>query len=104
MNRKKIIQIAVIVLCLGGSFLVIYNGIFKNKVSVLKDPSLTSTTPTDGSGEEKILPFGDKMDFSSLKKYNLKFGVQAYPVLDYDLEVGVDEEQLIRQLVTESEE
>ncbi len=94
MNKKTIIQIVIIIGAFVASGMVLYNGLFKNGPS---DISLSlSDQSIAESNSEKILPFGDKLDFKNvLEKQNLQFDIVDYPKLDSQTEVGVDLNNLI---------
>jgi hypothetical protein len=94
MNKKTIIQIVIIVGAFAASGMVLYNGLFKNSTP---DLSLSASDGAAGAGSnEKILPYGDKLDFKTvLEKQNLQFDIVDYPKLDPQAEVGVDLGNLI---------
>lgn len=93
MERKKIIQIAIIVAMFGGSGFILYNGFFSNSnapapvpisanVGIGGSAPSGTTAPASGGGGV-ILPYGgQKFDFSVLKKQNLQYGAVSYPELD----------------------
>jgi hypothetical protein len=108
MNRKKLIQIIVIVGGFAASGAIIYNGFFKSSGStpVLVNQNLpqnqTSAAQAGGvaagpGNAGELLPPGASLDFSKvLDKHGLRFGVVNYPQLDPDSEVGVPVDQLIK--------
>jgi hypothetical protein len=106
MNKKKLIQLVVILACFGGSGFVLYNGLVKKSPSSAV-PVVLPTGNTDafnqtaqalsGTATEKLLPYGNSLDFTKVfSKINLKFGLTIYPKLDPNSEVGVPENQLIK--------
>jgi hypothetical protein len=100
MNKKNIIQIAVIVVAFSISGIVLYKG-FGGSKSTAIDPSLAvtglGTVESTGFNAEDVLPYGKSLDFDKvLKRNNLEFGKVSYPKLDPDLEVGKQEQDLIK--------
>ena len=92
MDKKKIIQIVVIVIAFGISALVLYNGFFKSS----SKSALESLAPGAGTAStQDILPNGSGLDFGLLKQQHLRFGLVTYPKLDPKNEVGIPENQLI---------
>jgi hypothetical protein len=102
MDRKKIIQLVIIIAAFGGSGIILYNGMFKNASPVIPpvpglDLSAASGTPTAVTGSQ-ILPYGDKFEKKDLDGvlYNrgLVYGTIQYPILD-PAQVGVLPQNLI---------
>ena len=88
--NKKIIQIIIIVVALGASVFVLFNGFFKTASQPIKDAS------TGDSGHVDILPEGTTLDFSNAintKRFN--YDLVSYPQLDPKTEVGVTKDKLI---------
>ncbi|GEM_PF-1412784 len=115
MNKKKIIQIIVILGAFAGSAAVLYNGFFNNSSSapvVVNKNALPSSAAVPAGlangaamipggssaiSSEKLLPFGEKLDFAQvLDGHHLRFGATNYAQLDPSSEVGVPVEQLIK--------
>lgn len=101
MNKKLIIQVAVILLGFAGSGYVLYSGLSHNSspANSVVDPLLggiaSQTTQAGGQSVEKVLPYGDKLDFSILDRQNLQYGVISYPKVDTSTEVGILDANLI---------
>jgi hypothetical protein len=108
MNKKSLIQLAVITGCFLISGLVIYNGFFKNKApsgptggpgshaAITPGGQVSSSGAAAASG---ILPYGNSLDFDKvLKKRPFEFGLQQYPKLNPQAEVGIDERNIVRPL------
>lgn len=98
MNRKTIIQILVIAICLGAASLVLYNSLFKGD-----DGSGAQSAPDlAGQGEQAFnpLPYGDNLS-GELKRVlgrnNLQYGLLDYPKLDVS-EVGIPVTGLLKGL------
>ncbi len=103
MNRKTIIQIAVISVCFGGAGLVLYNGLFKESGSPAPVVSATPAAvggPASESKPENPLPYGDDLR-GELKRVlgrnNLQFNSFSYPQLDNG-EVGIPTTDLVKPL------
>lgn len=94
MSKKQIFQIAVIVVAFTASAWVLYNGFFKDDITVSSLQGVHSVSSDKVLA--KILPYGDTLDFGVLNKQNLRFGVIDYPKLN-KLEVGIPESSLIQQ-------
>lgn len=97
MNKKSIIQIVVIVVCMGASAIVVYNNFFKKAEipdSVLNAGAGVPQVPID----QPILPAGSSFDLTALKKSPLNFNLITYPKLDYPQDIGVDQMQMIKSL------
>lgn len=103
MNRKTIIQIAVISICFGGAGLVLYNGLFKesnNNAPVVSAMPTAQGGPSGQSTPENPLPYGDDLR-GELKRVlgrnNLQFNNFNYPQLDNG-EVGIPTTDLVKPL------
>ncbi len=97
MNRKSIIQITVIVFCLGASGLVLYNGLFKDS-SLSTMQSDEAVNITDDLLFVEPLPFGSDLSGELdrvLKKNALKHGDFVYPILKEN-EIGISVNNLIK--------
>ncbi len=90
-NKKNIILILVIVVLFVASGLIVYNGIFS------KDSSLTFSSPHISASQKEIvnlLPYGDKLDFSSIQNRSQNARAFTYEQVDA-ASVGVDIHGLI---------
>jgi hypothetical protein len=99
LNKKIIIQIVVIIMAFAGSGLVLYNGMFKKNSSVplASMSGITQTGISSGATAEKILPYGEALDFKGvLNKQGLSYGALAYPVLDEKQDIGVKQQDMIK--------
>ena len=103
MNKKQIIQISVIIVAFGASGFVLYNGFFKGSGQLAPSvpPSAflgASSSPGTVAGlqnSQAILPAGDQLDFTILKRQNLAPQGINYPELNPDTDVGIPEANLI---------
>ena len=97
MNKKKIIQLVVVLVCFGGSAMVIYNGFFSKSSNQLVSQLPGAVGQTQNAGQpEKVLPYGDKLEFDAvLNKKNLRYEQINYPQVNTSSEVGTPLEQLI---------
>jgi hypothetical protein len=94
MNRKAIIQTIIIIAAFGGSGIVLYKGLGGGPSSLT---ATTPVSPTANQQMEKILPYGDTLDFNkAVRKDLFQYKVVVYPVLDPDTEVGIPKDQLIK--------
>ncbi len=90
MNKKVIIQIVIIVGAFVGAGSVLYNGLFKNNVSVV-----TSVVSLGAKENEKILPYGSTLGLdNNLEKRGFQFGLMNYPEVAPS-EVGILESALV---------
>ena len=78
---SRILTIIIIVLALGGAGLLGYRMLFPGTV--------TSPITTSSAQANAILPFGTKLDFEQVKKYNKDGRTYPYPVVNSS-EVGPD--------------
>lgn len=83
---KKIIYIVVIVIALGGAIVMGYMAFFGADSNTSSSLDTGSTSPTSSS-PVSILPYGDRLDFSSLKKYNRANIIFPYPKVNLS-EIG----------------
>lgn len=97
MDKKKIIQIAIIIAGLTASAVILYNGFFKqSSVPSNLTPNQQSLGAV-GAASGKLLPYGNTLDFTDvLDKHNLQYGAVSYPQLDPAADVGVSADQLIK--------
>ena len=109
MNKKKIIQIAVIVVAFGASGLVLYNGFFKGQPQNIQPPIAAAVpgvgtalggVPNTGAAvpaaqsDQDILPVGNSLNFGILQKQNLSPLDFDYPKLN-PADIGIPEGSLI---------
>jgi len=92
-NKKKIIEVIVILGAFVAAGFILYGGLFKGS---------TTTNPLMESPKalEKILPFGDSFKYEQIvdmRKKRFQFGVVSYPQLD-PKNVGKDPSQLVQSL------
>ena len=94
MNKKNIIQLAVVVVCFSASAIVIYNNFIK------KAPIPAELVAGSGSVkvEQPILPNGSGFDLSVIEKSGLRFNLLDYPKLNFPADVGVEEGQVLRPI------
>ena len=106
MNKKKLIQIIVVIVCFAASGVVIYNGLFAKKQNnapseVLGLPGaskdLVSTLNT-----EKLLPYGENLKLDEtlnriiLNNQRLRYGLMTFPELNPSTDVGMPVDQMIK--------
>ncbi len=101
MNKKTIIQLVVILAGFIGSAFVLYNGLFKNRSEPPSQPAIISNLSegefqTGEIATDKILPYGNELDFLILQKNRQEYGIIKYPKLDPEWEVGISENQLVK--------
>lgn len=122
MERKKIIQIVVVVACFAGSGVVLYNGFFSkpkiNTVPVMVPgagipgspggaPAAAGPQASSGTsggapsavsnGSSALLPYGgQKFDFSNFEKRKLQFDLVNFPTINTSTDVGVDVPAMIK--------
>jgi len=109
MEKKKIIQIAIIVAAFGVSGAVLYRGFAKSGSKVINPSTLTAQLSTPaGIGSAQpiadtvILPHGSRMDFEGVfKKRNFVFGAVKEPELDPSQDVGIPTQSLLRASLSE---
>ena len=97
MNKKNITLAIVVVVLFGASGWVIYTGIFKDTSSVI-----TGDTPNFESNQKnivKLLPYGDRLDFSVITDRSDSEAPYEYKKIDPSLDVGVDTKNLIGHIV-----
>ncbi len=104
MNKKTIIQLVIISAGFIGTAIVLYNGFFgksgqQTGISMISNANMAGNSEqadiTDASG--KILPYGNTLDFKKvLSRQGLKYGIVKFPKLNETLEVGIEEEALIK--------
>ena len=97
MNRKTIIQIAVITVCFGAAGLVLYNGLFKGSGSSAPETSVVVGVSGEASNP---LPFGDDLSGQLKKvlgKNSLQYDLFDYPKLN-EAEVGIPASDLVKPL------
>jgi hypothetical protein len=95
MDKKKIIEIVIVVVAFGGSAFVLYNGFFKNQAV----PPAAVTAGGSVPSAAAILPYGSKMDFAPLSPsspHPFVFGAVSYPALNASSEVGVLPQDLFK--------
>ncbi len=92
MPKKQIIQVSIIVIAFGAAAVVLYNGFFKNSNNAVLQQVIPGA---EAQGKQGVLPYGNTLDFSILKKQNFQFNQVNYPMLDSGSEVGIPEESLI---------
>lgn len=104
MDRKKLIQIVVIVMCLGGSVVVLYRGFFKKPIVNVLPPAATTVQTEGGAGgafaAETILPYGDDLEGELkrvLSRNNLQYQTVILPKFD-PAEVGISTNDLVKPL------
>lgn len=101
MNRKTIIQIAVIVICFGAAGLLLFNSFFKGgsvSEAPVAPPGAQMGTLQDNS--KNPLPFGDDLSGQLKKvlgKSNLQYGLFNYPKFN-EAEVGIPPSDLVKPL------
>ena len=95
MDKKKIIQIAVIVLAFGGSGFVLYNGMFKSKPSSIV-PAAVSGTGIGQSAPVQILPYGSELNFSVLSKQKQQYGAVSFPQINTSTDISIPVTDLVR--------
>lgn len=110
MERKKLIEIAIVVVAFGATGVVLYNGFFK-KSSTVRVPAVqvapgvaSGVAPGAVSGPDTgvILPFGSKLDFDEiLTKRKFDFGAIVPPKLDPAADIGIPTQSLVRQSLSE---
>ncbi len=104
MDKKKIIQIAVIIVAFGGSGIVLYNGFFKqppapslgittNLAALNGSAGLSASSTSAGGGQ--ILPYGNKLDFSQLDSGRFQFGAVQYPQVNTSTDIGVPVDSML---------
>ena len=97
MNKKNLIQIVIICACFAASGIVIYN-------NFIKKPSYSAVIPQNlpsaavANINEPILPNGNNFDLSRIKNSKLRFNLVDYPRVEYPIDVGVDEQNLIKPI------
>ena len=97
MDKKKLIQIIVIIIAFGGSGIVLYNGLYKGSApsSAVSVSSMTGSGAVVVSGlavgaANPLLPYGDKLDFTGiLGKQGLQYDAISFPTLNTSTEVGI---------------
>lgn len=90
MNKKTIIQLVIIIGAFLGAGLVLYNGLFKGSVRPEVDDSMAKV-----KNSQAILPYGETLDFTVLKKQDLLYKLVEYPKLDPSSDFGISEDDLI---------
>ncbi len=92
MDKKKLIQIIVIIVAFGGSGVVLYNGLYKGSAP---PPAAVSVSALPASGvaagaANPLLPYGGKLDFTGiLYKQGLQYDAIFFPTLNTSTEVGI---------------
>lgn len=98
MNKKTIIQLAIVVVAFGASGLVLYYGYFGGSAPSAISPGPESATSQTQSAA--ILPFGDKpLNFEVLHKRQDRAIDPSnfdYPKLDPQTQVGVPIQDLVK--------
>jgi hypothetical protein len=97
MDRKKIIQVVVIIIAFGGSGFVLYNGLYRPKaapdaVNLLSPAAMVAPSPVaQGTGND-LLPYGKgkvSSAFSSdMDGHNFQFDAVFFPTLNTTTEVS----------------
>ncbi len=108
MNKNAAIKIAIVVICFGGTGLVLYFGMFRNKRPAPPVAAfMQGGGPQLGGGAqpviaggvsalEDILPNGGTLDFSKVIDRNrFRYHLAEYPKLNPNTEVGVSINALI---------
>ena len=95
MDKKKTIQIAVVVVAFLGMGIVLYKGFFGAGSSsglVSATESISTMTPAS------VLPYGTTFDYQKIddmRKQGFQFGQVQYPVISTTTEVGKSTDDLI---------
>lgn len=92
-DKKKIIEIIVIVGAFLAAGVILYNGLFKGA-------STTDSQIHESKPLEKILPYGDTFKYQQIeemRKKRFQFGVVSYPKLSPG-EVGKNPDELVQSL------
>ena len=100
MNKKTIIQVAIIICAFGLSGIIVYRGLFANKNSA-PSPALSTAGSVDISqAAEPILPNGGTWDLDQVlnKQKQLQFGIVQFPQLNASADVGVSYQELFAPL------
>ena len=112
MNKNSIIKIVVIVVCFGGSGLVLYFGLFSSKAPQAPPGMIQNSfgPMTQNLGQQSlpgaivgqdILPNGTTLDFDKvINPKRFEYNVIPYPQLDPGREVGIPESMLMYQPLT----
>lgn len=98
MNRKTIIQIAVITICFGLAGIVLYNGLAGDGGGAPAPAVNVAGVPGSGVAPEDPLPYGDDLSDSlkrTLKKNGLQYGNFIYPQVNAD-ETGIQVTDLVK--------
>lgn len=100
MNKKTFIQITVVVICLGASVLVVYNGLFKKDESQAPPivPASGLGQVTEGASKTDPPLYGDNLAGELkrvLKRNGLVYGSLIYPKVD-NSEIGISASDLIK--------
>ena len=104
MDKKKIIQLVVIIIAFGGSGVVLYNGLYRpkpqaplnlqnlsNPLGVIAPPSVS---PLASGASNQLLPFGSKLDFDGvLNKHGLQYDAVSFPAVNTSTDVGIYDPQ-----------
>lgn len=101
MDRKKIIQIVVIIIAFGASGFVLYNGLYKPKTPLnpaLLVEQLGAGVPGAAS-PDNLLPHGKTFDIAGvINPHNFQFDAISFPKLSTSTEVGLYDEASKRYL------
>ncbi len=91
MNKKTIIQVIVIIVAFSTAGIVLYNGLFKGGEQTIYE----NIAVTEQKDQGTLLPYGNTLDFTVLKKQDLFYNQVSYPKLDPNSEIGIPLENLI---------
>ncbi|MBL8029784.1 MAG: hypothetical protein JNN11_00885 [Candidatus Doudnabacteria bacterium] len=94
MNKKNLIQVLVIVACFAASGIVIYNNFLKKPAL----PSSQMAPVSQAQVEAPILPNGSAFDLAPVKNSKLRFNLIEYPRLNFNQDVGLPEDQVLKPL------
>lgn len=109
-QKKKYIQLGIIICAFAATGIVLYNGMFKStpapEFAAELTPGLIPNAGQPGipeAGTGSLLPYGDDINglFGVLKKNNLRYGQVNYPRLNPNFEVGVQLGDFIKPLPEE---
>ncbi len=95
MDKKKIIQIIVIIAAFGGSGFVLYNGLYSSNSGGAPLPTAVggaplAASPVAGGSANALLPFGKTLDFKGTLDYNrFQYDAISFPKLSTSTEVGI---------------
>lgn len=95
LDRKTLIQAAVIFACMGSAVYVLYSHFFNNESKQLQIQAMENSVDIEVANIKKSVPSIEKIDFSVLNRPNVVYGqvVKFEPATKADL--GVDVNQLV---------